>query len=923
MSPRTLFQAAIAELEAVLSPRVVSRSLKEGMAQVGSSPDALELSDLERILKAQIYRQLQVAMPIEKAKETISVILERLRTVDNGGAPRDPTPPPLEAQRAAVGELKEAMRPFNLYFEWSEVQKLRAQIQLLDSETDGGKEASGLLRETREQLRTVSQKLEDHLVIQARDLGELEGLLEQVQSLGGPKVRRLDNLLGQIREAQSQRQLATAEIERARKLGTELRKLLESSVLAETEQAPPADGGILEVDQEEDEQLAVVRDVDEGVNSRLLMIDLESERVELAAVETANSYLLQHKPELRERIDRLRARLAGGDPVGNELSPLREELERSTSELRRSLGEELEDIQADSVRLRQYVDTSEFDRALQVVRGVLDSSLPEFADVQRVRDLHALAADEARETEMREEAAEAERQAALSEQAALLARLDETVKRHRNEGVAADELEELQGGLAALRVAHQQEEHVPELLAAVRRAEERFQAALASDSENSSVLPQARALIAELESLPLLPPLRERARALHEKLEEFVESAAGAGRDDGGDDELAECRALLSTLRQDLSLAYAERLREARREATELGQQKQIAEAIEAAELELAQNGFPRLHAIDSSLRSAFDRRRQEEMAELRTLELEAGRFAGIGLPGHEQLQRLLEQAKEAAPGSASALLLSRAWLQLEALRATVEQRLAGVDSRLDAALLLLARVEALNSEDVQEARRILEHLDDQRESLGRVSLGLRLELESSLQHAEALLGKLEQEYEATRAIADQLVSGNFIDDMLGLLGGDAAKPVSESQQVDIPHPSTSSEPREARSDDARINAWVDGYLREEGVVSMALLDPAGQLVAGRLWSSPEEARPALDKLMGELQGLGEELARGRPQLATLELGNITIIASRPLGNYRMLAVLETPSALSRVLHRLRREFSSAAGKATGGPPVA
>lgn len=920
MSPNRLYQATVSELEGVLSPRVVSRSLKEGMSQIGSSPEAIELTELERILKAQIYRQLQVAMPLEQAKETISRILERLRSLDTGAQPRDPTPAPLDGQQTALAELQAAIRPFNLYFEWPEVQKLRAQIQLLEGEQSEGREAGNLLRDAREQLRSVAQKLEDSLVIQARDLGELTGLLEQVHSLGGPKVRRLENLLGQIREAQDQRQLATAEVERARKLGTDLRKLLESSVLAQQEQVPADETGILEVDQDEDEPLALVRDVEEGVNARLLMIDLESERFDLGAIESSHAQLLEHQPELRKEIDRLREAVDAGTPIGEELGPLRERLDRAAEEARVALSEDLAAIADDALRLRQHSDVGELSQAVQVARGVLEKSLPDLNDIRHVRDLHALASERAKAAEKLEAEAEEERQARLREQASVVARLESTVQVHGAD--ASEEFEALKEGLSALRAAHAQGEHVPELLAAVRRSEERYLAAAGAEESGGADRPEARAraMLDELESLPLLPSLRDRYEALAGKLSALLVGGERANGLEDASSHVEEGELMLAALRVELRDAYRERLQTARRAALELGQEATAA-TLAQAESRLRKGEFPRLHDIEAGLREDADRRRQEELTEARVLESEAAHFAGLGLPGYEELCGLIEEAKGAPMGSRSAALLGRAWLQLEALRATVEQRLAGVESRLDTALAVLERVEKLNSEDVEESRRILRHLHDQRDSLGRVSLGLRLELESSLQWAESLLTKLQQEYEATRVIADQLVSGNFIDDMLGLLGSDQPRPETESSQVAIPDP-TPPQTVETRSDNAKLNGWVEGYLAEQGVSSFALLDRAGKMVAGRLQGTPAESRSALDRLMTELEALGAELGRGGPRLATLEAGSRAMITSRPIGQFRLLAVLDTPSALSRVLHRLRGELTSGS-KTSGDSPLA
>src|SRR5690606_25254431 len=132
--------------------------------------------------------------------------------------------------RGELAELRENLKPFNLYFEWPEVQKLRAQLQLLEDEADAGGEVASVLSEARDQLALLRQKLEDQLVLQAGELAELEEALERLSTLGGPRVRRLESLISRIRKAQEQRVLMPAEIDQARLLSVDLRKLLESSV---------------------------------------------------------------------------------------------------------------------------------------------------------------------------------------------------------------------------------------------------------------------------------------------------------------------------------------------------------------------------------------------------------------------------------------------------------------------------------------------------------------------------------------------------------------------------------------------------------------------------------------------------------------------------------------------------------------------
>src|SRR5690554_4844755 len=257
-----VYQTAVEELEAVMSPRVVSRSLKEGLRQHGRSPETVDVATLEEILKGQVYRQLQVTMPVTEAKATVATIVERLREVGEAKAPAARSG--LEAQAARLEHLKESLKPFNLYFEWPEVQKLRAQLQLLESEHQSGREAAGLVADAEGQLEVVVQKLEDQLVLQAREVGELAEALEVVRSLGGPKVRRPESLAHHMRSAQGSRQLAPAELERARKLARDLRKLMESSVYSETpEPATPAETTDEQVTVADEE--APQLDTDDGV----------------------------------------------------------------------------------------------------------------------------------------------------------------------------------------------------------------------------------------------------------------------------------------------------------------------------------------------------------------------------------------------------------------------------------------------------------------------------------------------------------------------------------------------------------------------------------------------------------------------------------------------------------------------------------
>ena len=69
----------------------------------------------------------------------------KLKTLEEEELKRSQIGLALEQQASDLSFLKERLKPFNLYFEWSEVQKLRALVQLLDTEHAAGHEANKLI----------------------------------------------------------------------------------------------------------------------------------------------------------------------------------------------------------------------------------------------------------------------------------------------------------------------------------------------------------------------------------------------------------------------------------------------------------------------------------------------------------------------------------------------------------------------------------------------------------------------------------------------------------------------------------------------------------------------------------------------------------------------------------------------------------
>jgi len=836
-----VYQTVVEELEAVLSPRVVSRSLKEGLRQHGSSPDAVDVATLEQILKGHVYRQLQVTMPVTEAKSTVAGIVERLREL--GDVKGSAGVSGLEAQRERLERLQQALKPYNLYFEWPEVQKLRAQLQLLEADHEAARESGALLADAEAQLEVVAQKLEDQLVLQAREIGELTEALEVVRSLGGPKVRRLESLVNHMRSAQEARQLAPAELERARKLARDLRKLMESSVYAEgsggqEEGAEPeaalaseAEGtapedGVYDVENEDEEILAIdVGSLTPEASERLRQLDVASETHDLATLRGEHDTLLGYRPDLGERFTALEAELAAGRSVAAEIAALRAELPAAAGEVRAALRAELEELSRELDELPEAVEAAELRQAAKVALGILATSLPAAGDIEHVRQLRDLAREQVEAQRRADEALAAQ----LAAQEELVRRLEDTLVRYEAHS-PADDVRRLREELESLRLAHANRTLVPEVMASVRQAEERLARDLAERATEESERRRARieSLRAQLLAMPMTATLHDRLDAALREVDRLLDEHAGQQAasalllDDepapapppGDHADVAALEALIEALRNEAVVSVRRRLEGLAEQAAEIGSVS-YAERIQAAMADLEAGTFPDLGGLEVELGRAREAARAHQLGELHRLGREAQPYAGLDDPAVHELQELLAAERQTLAEGGHARRLGEAALLLDRIEARLEERVAGMPGRLDAALARFEDVAKLNSDDVATVRRILQHLDSQRGSLGRVSVGLKLQLEASLTQAEELLASLEEEYEATRLIADQLVAGGLLDDVLGAFGGQRSEPREEG----APGP-----------DPAEL---AERYADTPGVQSVSVLSPAGALLAG------------------------------------------------------------------------------------------
>ena len=926
MPPNALYQTLVEALESQLAPRVVSRVLREGMAPGGATPDTLTMDTVEAVLRGPVFRQLQTTgRAVSAARELVRELENYVRgtietgtetqaggaadstgtdTVDAIGASHAPTLTPTPVARAtddpvriALSELQTALRPFNLYFSWPEVRKLRSLVQVAEDEFARGVDASVVVTEAEAQLQLVHQKLEDQLVLQARTLADLESAFEVVAPLGTAGVRRLDALIATVRDAQARRTLVEAETERAEKLARELRKLVESTILDEHDPLPDLGRGdgrpraptLVPIDgrdplpgvptgRDHDAVIAAAGATVDGAavdasaagdasaaadaRDRLHALDLEGEARDLDALAARHAELVRHEPALAAALDELRAEHRAGRVLGERLAQLERDWATQCEARRQTLRTEFEAIRAETEALPPSVDTVDLRHALIVALDLLEQTLPAVEDIATVRELHAtaLAQSERLERERRERSVRWQEQ--RSQIAAVRGRLDAAWRETRGEPRLRRAREHLHEVLATLHEDAVTEEHGAILLEAALDAEAAWQRSVAeaSDDQTARQLALVRAMSARLAQLPDIPGLRARTMAVRAEVE------ALDAVDVIDDARLHALTHLVEQLSGDARAAVARRLDEIAREAGEPAPEA-LLRVLQAAARQFDEGGFPDLDEVEREVALTHDARRAALRRRYLRARQEAQRLADAGVPSADGLMDLVSAAREAVDADVDA---AAAIDDLERRAGEVERevaaRLAGFAARLDAALSAFQKVARLNNDDVAAVRRVLMHLDDQRDAVGRVSPGLQAQLFASLIEAEGTLRHLEAAFEATRAVADQLVSGGRLDDLLGAFDGLFEARAAEPQR---------GRAAGAPAQGPEVEAWLDRYLGADDVAGAILLNPAGRLLAGRVPADVDVVAvgATLGATLEAWGALGERMGDEAPDLAQIEIG--------------------------------------------------
>ncbi len=406
-----IYQATLKLLESDPDTRGFQAIFEEGLSRLGKTPNDANVREIEKALKSNVYRQLQVSLPANAAKEKIQSILAKVALLDAPASVSQAANAQAELirQAALIVPLDAGQKRFTLYFEWSEVQKFRSQLKVIQEQQAVGNLIPDLLRDASRQLELLEEKLQDSLVRQGQDINELLAGFERVKSMGGPRVKRLESLIGQISEAQSSQSLAPAEVERARKLVVELRRLVESSVVAvsaapnepeedsivieEPAPVPSATGEILQIESADDDDLDISFDFTElelepEASARMQELDLAEERRKLENLGRDYRTVLEASVDASVALSELRTRNNNNELIKEDFEQLKATLEtRHAEELVRQRERVVQLPQALERFASSGLDVKEARLTLSVAEGMIGSNVLAADEIGKLEDL--------------------------------------------------------------------------------------------------------------------------------------------------------------------------------------------------------------------------------------------------------------------------------------------------------------------------------------------------------------------------------------------------------------------------------------------------------------------------------------------------------------------------------------------------------
>ncbi len=912
----SLYQTLNKSLETVLGDRT-RMVLEEGVRRLGVNPDNLDYSQAEVILKRLVYRELQSKMAPAAARAKIEEVLNSLGKDD---------PAPIAEAKADVAhdaiivqDLEVGLKRFSMYLDWPEAGRLRALLHVIKQDPDTSTIKS-LLREGQDVLATLEEKLQGALLRQSKDIADLQVSLERVQSVGGPKAKRLKTLLDQIEEAHGQETLAIAEVERARSIAAEMRKLVASSVV----QSPPEVA--ITVEDEDPDHIVTAAEPDslDGSPAQVgdgfeLDIGIPHDAKSTSEVENPTIDLVIEDSTLELDLD---------------FNTLTMEQQIRFKEI--DLAEEQRHL--DLLREKYAVALSKKEMALQFtnlqdelsfVGEPLGEALPEFEEKLKAVFIEMLAEARVRFELLNSRLTNIKiRPARFANVMTHVAVASETLQ----SGGIPQELAQLESTVTALEAEEkailEQQQRAAKLLQQIQSVKAEAKASLEAFKGN----PQVDEFIAGFDSLE---PTESNLQFVRQQLGVFLTDLAKAKEQEGlrrmGLKAKAEAIPLLKGLESEkaklsaqldtaplaqIETAIATLITHSRAHVVE--ELSKIESEIEknklegfadplVAKLAEARKSLEAGQIFDPSLlagflEQAFGAKREAVLDEISRLDTGGRALRGLG--GEELESAAAKLRSEVEAGKFPSL--DHANQLLASLRRNQEALRLDLESRINALLGNYDVHKSVGGDTAQSLKSSCDFLESGLPRLSRLGASGLVEVRRALEGAEKMAEQLAQEYEAAKSLMSELGAVDidaFLDVFDGPKAAEVAPPPTPVEPVSAPVEASVAPVAAAMPTSANPTVKVDlgnlesllPALQMRGVEAVALVKD-GAIAWGSLPLSSRSAGTFFE----ELTGLSSELFSSPAQLSVITLAK-SVMVMVPLGD-KGLTILAEKALLSRLL---------------------
>ncbi len=674
----------------------------------------------------------------------------------------------VQQQSGRLVEYNAWIEPFKLYVEWSEMHKLRAQLQLISAELAKGGDAQLLFEDAKKQKKLLSERYQDALLIQSESIVYLERGLAAFKKLDDAKYKRLKRICETLKESQEAGRIAEAEQDRGDELVKELR-------LEAVAKGVPVE---IVLENKENSKRGILKWARRSKNVEKEVVSFEelelaeqSRYLEKLAQRYANVF--DYRRDLSKQLRALRKNLKEETSIASDLATFQDYLKVAKNELRNQLKAELTEIDQSIESLQKGLETQALTRALKVTTQILDAALPNKADVKEIRDHHRMLMQQTqaftqapqKQVEQKKKKRTGRGKGKLEQQEEALEEFVNTFNSYQR-FVEDDIRRAFAAQIADLKRASRDNRYDLEMISEGHRFAATFEASalMQSHDERSMQRDQLQEWIAELRAMPRVDSLRQK---FHDTLRSFQGLSERMNHEDINPENFEKYAVSIQDLRDDLK-AHLENDHDYLNQQVSLLEDEGLKQQLDLANQDLNKNHFSSAVDIHHQVRLACDRALSKQLSELHQLEAESDQLLSDNEADLDTLHGQLDRIREQIEAGQISKEFPQAWELLEKARSQHDDWIVKFEARLDRLIDKASKIAFMNTSSSFKLITLLSHLDEQRDIFPKVSIRARRRLEESLETAKIQLRQLRKEQQMAQSLAQELAKVNPLDDMFG-----------------------------------------------------------------------------------------------------------------------------------------------------------